>query len=262
MLTIVFLFVNMFGLTVLYVSLFFYIRLHAKKFAATTGSTSDHHTTNHELEPWQANLESGAPTVPTTPGQMTTTMTVTVTSEERPTASLPRVPNRARDEGERSRRQMNHVALTLLCYPLSYIICTAPLTITRVTQFAGNQPSLTIFVISGAIYCCSGTCNAALYTATRRGIISWGWLTGKRRKQKVASYDPHFPGRAPVKIAESVVSKTSKSSFRTPHVQEKSRSESDSELNMEFGVADYTDEVKLVEGRRKQGSQCSDNTLQ
>ena len=85
-----------------------------------------------------------------------------------------------------------------------------PLSITRLSQFAGKQPSLTAVYASATIFCCSGLVNVLLYTATRKGIISWNWLWPKRRNSNAKEiappppYNPHYPGSHPPRTAESI----------------------------------------------------------
>jgi hypothetical protein len=192
MLIIVFLFVDMFALTILYCILFFYIRIQLKNFRKITSSSE--RQSSHELQSWQANLEAGPPEQPAAPKQIITTQTVTVTTEDRPQR---RTMN---TEADRAHKRMNQVALTLLCYPIMYICLTMPLSITRLSYFAGNNWGLTSIYVGASIYCCSGFVNVLLYTATRKGIISWNSLF-KRRKGTTNSsgnapppYNPHYPG--------------------------------------------------------------------
>jgi len=182
----------MFALTILYCILFFYIRTQLKNFRKAA-STSEMQST-HELQSWQANLEAGNPEQPAAPKQIITTQTVTVTTSERPQRRT------MKTEADRAHKRMNQVALTLLCYPIMYICLTMPLCITRLSSFAGNELGLTSIYVGASIYCCSGFVNVLLYTATRKGIISWNWLF-KRRKSTVSSetappppYNPHYPG--------------------------------------------------------------------
>jgi hypothetical protein len=182
----------MFALAILYCILFFYIRIQLKNFRKAT-STSEIHSW-HETSNWQANLEAGPPEQPAPPKQIITTQTVTVTTEERP---FQRSTMKA--EPDRAHQQMNQVALTLLFYPIMYICLTMPLVITRVSEFAGNKWGLTSIYIGASIYCCSGVFNVLLYTATRKGIISWDRLFRRRRStsSEVAPpppYNPHYPG--------------------------------------------------------------------
>jgi hypothetical protein len=202
----------MFALTTLYCILFFYIRIQLKNFRKV-GSTSELQTT-HELQSasWQANLEAGTPEQPAAPKQIITTQTVTVTTEERPVYR--RTMN---TEADRAHRRMNQVALTLLCYPITYICLTMPLSISRLSQFASHGENLTAIYIGASLFCCSGFVNVLLYTATRKGIISWDWLFKKRRASTSIDnppppYNPHYPG------SHHVRSKSDSSVHLTPPV--------------------------------------------
>jgi hypothetical protein len=222
-LTAVFLFIDMFALTTLYCILFFYIRLQLKNFRKAA-STSELHS-SHELQSWQANLEAGVTQIVTAPKQIITTKTVTVTTEERPN------PRRPQSDAERAHRRMNQVALTLLCYPIMYICLTMPLSITRISEFAGKEWTLPGIYAGASIYCCSGFMNVLLYTLTRKGIISWDWLFGKRKEpeQNVQSppppYNPLYPGThnghsksdSSIHIPQVVVNKPSAISISSLH---------------------------------------------
>jgi len=198
----IFLFIDMFALSILYCILFFYIRTQLKNFRKGI-STSEAQSGSHELSAWQANLEAGSHgESPTPPKAIITTQTVTVTTEDRP---VPKRRNHMTTEAERAHKRMNQVALTLLSYPIAYICLTMPLSITRLSQFAGRTWGLTCIYIGACIFCCSGLVNVLLYTATRKGIISWDWLFKRRRSTTRDStgadsqappppYNPHFPG--------------------------------------------------------------------
>ena len=182
----------MFALTILYCVLFFYIRIQLKSFRKET-STSEIQSWC-ETSNWQANLEAGPPNQSTPPKQIITTQTVTVMTEERP-VQHPTM----KAEPDRAHQRMNQVALTLLFYPIMYICLTMPLVTTRVSQFAGNKWGLTSIYVGASIYCCSGFVNVLLYTATRKGIISWDWLFRRHRSTSseiapTPSYNPHYPG--------------------------------------------------------------------
>lgn len=252
LLILVFLFVDMFALTILYCVLFFYIRIQLKKFRKAT-STSEIQSC-HETSNWQANLEAGPPDQPIPPKQIITTQTVTVMTEERP---IQRPKMKA--EPDRAHQRMNQVALTLLFYPVMYICLTMPLVITRVSEFAGNKWGLTSIYVGACIYCCSGFVNVLLYTATRKGIISWDWLF--RRRQSTSSdvappppYNPHYPGshhfctnsdstlHLPVGISSkpsmlSIASLTRPSLAAMPESKRSTVSRHDSDSDFDFGFS-------------------------
>jgi hypothetical protein len=262
MLISVFLFVDMFGLTILYCILFFYIKTQLKNFRAANSSTTDHATSaasQHELRNWQANLETGIPTDPTSPRAIMTKQTVTVTTEERPSTMYHGHGRRVRTEADRAHRRMNQVALTLLCYPVSYICLTMPIAITRLAQFAGNNWGLRVIYVAACIYSCSGWCNVLLYTATRRGIISWGWLFKKRRgtdgngtleTAPSTPFHPHYPGSRGAEVSSSTIniptatinSKHSNMSLSSsPHSPQSSKThESDFETNTDYSGQGYS----------------------
>jgi hypothetical protein len=182
----------MFALTILYCILFFYIRIQLKSFRKAASSSENQ--SSHELQAWQANLEAGKVAPPIAPQQILTTKTVTVTTEDRPQRRY------MKNEADRAHKRMNQVALTLLCYPIMYICLTMPIAITRISEFAGNHWGLTSIYVAACIYSCSGFVNVLLYTATRKGIISWGGLFRRRKSSTSTSetapppYNPHYPG--------------------------------------------------------------------
>jgi hypothetical protein len=166
----------MFALTVLYCMLFIYLRVQSSKFGSRN-SYVENKALSHELQSWQANLEVGKGVPPTASQTILTTQTVTVITEDRST-SVSRIN---RPEGDHSRRRMTQVAVRLLCYPVVYICLTMPVSIARLAQFSGHNWGLTAIHVGAAIYVCSGLVNVILYTATRKGIISWNWLAPKRK---------------------------------------------------------------------------------
>jgi len=85
---------------------------------------------------------------------------------------------------DRTHRKMNQVALTLLAYPIMYICLTLTLSITRLSEFAGDDWGFTCVYVGASIFCCSGWVNVLMYTVTRKGIISWDWLFGRRSRAR------------------------------------------------------------------------------
>jgi hypothetical protein len=167
----------MFALTILYTMLFVYLYFQSRKFKTSHSSdlgTGTERTTGVELPGWQATAESN-PGVPCPdPQTFLRTQSVTMVSE----SFTRRVRRREND----SRRRMSKAAVTLLYYPVVYICLTMPLTVARLAQFAGKNWSLTTIIVGANIYFCTGWVNVLLYTATRRGIISWNWLVPKRKR--------------------------------------------------------------------------------
>ena len=176
-LIVVFLFIDMFALTVLYFILFVYLVVQSRKLR-TSESTGDNQFSTHELPNWQANLKAGnVPPPPTGLKRIMTTQTVTVITETSNAAV-----RRVRTTEAISRRRMTQVATRLLCYPIVYICLTMPVSIARLAQVSGHNWGLTAIQVGAAIYVCSGWVNVLLYTATRKGIISWDWLAPRKRK--------------------------------------------------------------------------------
>src|SRR5579859_7025534 len=254
----------MFALTILYCILFFYIRIQLKNFRSANSSSTDHHTgtgTNHgahELRAWQANLEAGLPVDHhgPSPNGIITKTTVTVTTEERPTTIYS--GRRTRNEADRAHRRMNQVALTLLCYPITYNCLTMPICITRLSQFAGNNWGLVPIYVAACLYSFSGFFNVLLYTATRRGIISWGWLFKRKGKKNGVSTTStgYYPGsrdagsNVRTTTVRSKPSNLSNSSF--PQTPKSNLPDSDSEsFTQEFTTTPVaiSDAAKLVHSK-------------
>src|SRR5271156_247366 len=215
---VVFLFIDMFALTILYCILFFYIRIQLKNFrkANSTSDITVKDPASHqpgaggqpvELSPWQANLESGLPPVQITPHTFVTTKTVQITIEERtPDPTLHKnslQPHAMNPDTDRTHRKMNQVALTLLAYPIMYICLTLTLSITRLSQFAGDNWGLTCVYVGASIFCCTGWVNVLVYTATRKGIISWDWLFRRSRSRSNSTHLANMHGRSESRLANS-----------------------------------------------------------
>jgi len=177
----------MFALTILYAILFVYIFLQSRKFTNTQSSV-DNHSSGHELQRWQGTVDTEA--VAPQPGlqRVLTTQTVTVITETHASAI-----RRVRRNEDNSRRRMTQVAVRLLCYPIVYISLTMPVSIARLAQLSGHNWGLTAILVGAAVYVCSGWVNVFLYTATRKGFISWDWLAPRRRRE-----EPRLPPGTPV----------------------------------------------------------------
>ena len=180
-LIVVFLFIDMFVLTTLYVILFVYIYMQSRKFTKSSSSV-DTHPSTHELQRWQANLESDAGVAPPDLQTVLTTQSVTVITESHESTF-----RRIRRAENNSRRRMTQVAVRLLCYPVVYICLTMPVSIARLALFAGHNWGLTAIHVGAAIYVCSGWVNVLLYNTTRKGIISWDWLVPMRKGREESS---------------------------------------------------------------------------
>jgi len=170
----------MFSLTFMYCFMFFYVRIQSKKIIHA--STSDHDTL-HDHQGWTATIETGDPRG-TTLTQNFTMKSVVVTTED---GNLPSTRTR-RPAQLRPDKRMNRVSLRLLCYPFVYIICTLPLEISRLSQFAGKNWSLTFVYVGVCLFMSSGFLNALLYTTTRKGIISWPRFLDSPRRNTAPVY--------------------------------------------------------------------------
>lgn len=90
---------------------------------------------------------------------------------------------------------------SFLCYPIVYIFLTLPLSITRLNQI-NNQPDFgeTIEFLAATMYTSGGVCNVLLYTAERRGIISFRWRAWFQSPARRLSF--YLPERQESKMVE------------------------------------------------------------
>lgn len=159
---VVFLFIDDLGLTLMYVILCLYIRFHAKRFrAATTNGAQG--SRSHELQD-QRSMESS------NPAEIDKSPQGTLAIEQ--AGATP------------THQRMNKVAYTLLLYPVLYIFHTMPLAVLRLAKFVGTSSSYGSVYFGASIYCCSGWTTVLLYTATRKGIITWNWVPRLKRSRE------------------------------------------------------------------------------
>jgi hypothetical protein len=250
----------MLALTVLYSLVFCYIRGQLRKFGQETETTADRPGSSQELEPWQADLETGEPIVDPAPSQIITTQMVSVTTEDRTTnlsvEAASGIPISLRNTPSNhshiiARRRMLQVARSLLWYPLIYVVVTAPLTIGRLSQFAGDDwPQVYIF-IAATFYASAGWCNVLLYTTTRKGIVSWtwcGWITNCRGRSKPRMPSFSGPSKTPPGKYGSHNSTMTSGSLPSddeldPREPSPSNVHRDSKVDMHFEGVDFTNSV-------------------
>ena len=187
----------MIALTVLYCLVFVYIRLQIKKFPSvgTTSTHPTHQSSARELERWQVDLEAlPPPSRGLPPDALTTTKIVSITTTDRRPSIMPSLlSSRTTTDSHFARKRMLQVARSLLWYPLIYLCLTTPITIGRLGTFAGDSWGQTLIFVGAAIYSCAGWCNVLLYTATRKGIISWTWCGWKRKVRVPKSPFTRYP---------------------------------------------------------------------
>ena len=165
----VFIFFSMFALAILYVVLFFYIRLQSTKFAHMTSSND--RASSHQLQTWHASVDASRRTHPVSKPKIT--RTVTVIAEDAPAPTRP-----WRSEEDRAHRRLNQASFKLLAYPLLYLCLTVPIGTVALASLAGHIWLTPVYVAS-CFFGSSGWANVILYTATRKGIISWNWIRPK-----------------------------------------------------------------------------------
>jgi hypothetical protein len=178
----------MVALTVLYVIVFVYIRFQLKQFDSTTAMTNSTGRSRScgtpDLDRFQLDLES-APVSPFQSHQIMTSKLVSVTTDDRRQnlhpSILPSLLSTRTYDSNFARKRMLQVARSLLWYPLVYLCLTAPITVGRLGNYAGDDWAETVIFVGASIYACAGWCNVLLYTATRKGLISWTWCGWKRK---------------------------------------------------------------------------------
>ncbi|KAI9929831.1 hypothetical protein ASPWEDRAFT_100207 [Aspergillus wentii DTO 134E9] len=70
-----------------------------------------------------------------------------------------------------SLRRLKKVIAHMAMYPIVYIIVSLPLAAGRMASAHGDSPSVVYFCVAGSFMACSGTCDALMYTLTRRSIV-------------------------------------------------------------------------------------------
>jgi hypothetical protein len=133
-------------------------------------------TSEYDCKPCEANLESK------TPANSVPSSEIVMTKIARVTSEVPSVQKqRELDGAERTKRRIYKVAVTLLCYPIAYLLLTMPISVVRVAVYSGAELPLPVSSAVVAIYASSGWVNVLLYTIPRKGIISWDWILFWRR---------------------------------------------------------------------------------
>src|SRR5271154_316886 len=218
----------MFVLVVLYSTLFCYIRIQSKKLR---GAESSSHQSAGEQGGYE--MESG----------------LVYKSVTKPLPAAPAHHLQVRRLQSRSNapdRRLKRVSLTLLCYPLVYIVFLMPLSIARLRQFAGLNPSLAFTYAAAAAFDCQGFVNVILYTSTRKGLIPWDTFIRKLRhrtpQEEPKPFNPSSDNRLHRKFPsrDSVISMAS--------------------LNCPPPVPEKSDKIDLEDQIVECGSSCDGNT--
>ena len=159
----------MLTLTVLYTTVFCYVRLQSKKHLNAASSSQE-----FEGRTWSHDVENGnpAPNFSTTQTYMMKSTTIGTDNVSAP--QIPRIKST-------SHHRLSRASRILLCYPLVYFILVFPLAASRLMEFANEHWSLTAVYVGGTLFDCQGWVNVILYTTTRQGIISWDRVFRKRR---------------------------------------------------------------------------------
>ena len=125
---------------------------------------------------WEVRLETSNDDLEASParpsGPVIVTKSVSIYTEAPPNPKPPRSNKSAR----RTYQRLNKVSVTLLIYPILYMILTMPISIARIAAFAGQEWGLPFVYFGAALFECTGWINVLLYTSTRKGLVSWNRL--------------------------------------------------------------------------------------
>jgi G protein-coupled glucose receptor regulating Gpa2 C-term len=184
-------------LIVLYSILFFYIRVQSKKLLQVTSSST---RSIREFPSYEENLEAGKCI----------------------RKIIPQPSHRIQTGSHQAQRKMKQISLTLFFYPTVYLVLLLPLSIARLRQFIGKDPSLNFTYTTVAIFNCQGFINVLLYTTTRKGLVSWDALfrkfnRGNSEESHISTRDVIIPST--ISNKHSVKSTASFSQYY-PHVPE------------------------------------------
>ncbi|KAJ5907368.1 hypothetical protein N7495_000050 [Penicillium taxi] len=69
-------------------------------------------------------------------------------------------------------RRLNRVVIYMVIYPLVYLVLSLPLAAGRMASAGGDSPSKTYFGIAGCLMAFSGIMDVAVYTLTRRHLLT------------------------------------------------------------------------------------------
>ena len=176
-LIIAFLFLDMATLTILYSILFFFLRRQTKRLLKAGGTENRTENRTEDLttatnNQWEVRFgpEDDLEAPPARPsGPVIVTKSVSVYTESQATT-------KPHTNARRTYDQINTVSTTLLIYPILYMILTLPISISRISEFRGQELGLTFAYFGAALFECTGFINVLLYTSTRKGLVSWNRL--------------------------------------------------------------------------------------
>lgn len=186
-----FLFLDMATLTILYSILFFFLRAQTRGLLKPSSPT-DQHTIGDDFplptntNQWEVTL--GAPdddpedSPARTSGPVVITRSVAIYTE----ASSNQRPTLPNGNAQRTYHRITRVSVTLLIYPVLYVILTLPISMARIAEFAGHEWGLAFLHFGAGLFECTGWINVLLYTSTRKGLVSWDHLMFWRKKANLA----------------------------------------------------------------------------
>ena len=168
-------------LTILYSILFFFLRAQTKGLLKPSSPT-DQQTVGDDLTmttntaQWEVTLGApdddpeASPARPSGPVIVTKSVAIYTESSSNARPSPPHVNNR------QAHRKITKVSVTLLIYPILYMILNLPISMARIAEFAGQEWGLAFIHFGAALFECTGWINVLLYTSTRKGLVSWSRL--------------------------------------------------------------------------------------
>ena len=168
---------------------------------------------------------------------------MTVIAEDAPASTRP-----WRSEEDRAHRRLNHASSKHLAYPLLYLCLTVPIGTVALASLAGHIWLTPVYVVS-CFYGSSGWANVILYTATRKGIISWNWIRKCTPEPWASTSDRDVGGpQHSLNVAPSTL--TSKLSFSSTHpiVNSEQNPDWDSLSAPEIGSDVPSDNIRKVGG--------------
>ena len=169
-------------------------------------TSSNERASSHQLQTWHASVDVSRTTPPIS--QQNITRTVSVITED---VLPPTRPGRA--EEDRTVRRLNQAAFKLLAYPILYFCLTVPIGTVALASLAGHIWLKPIYIAS-CFYGSTGWANVILYTATRKGIISWIWVRKCTLKTIISNRRIDVPHHS-INIRPTTLS--SKLSFSSTH---------------------------------------------
>jgi hypothetical protein len=172
-------------LAILYIILFFFLRAQTKRLLKE--SITDHQTTDDltvTTNPqWEVSLGTSHNDLEASPARPSGPVIVTKSVSIYTEAPSNSKPLRSNKTVQQTYQRLNKVSVTLLIYPILFMIVTMPISIARIAAFAGQEWGLPFVYFGAALFECTGFINVLLYTSTRKGLVSWNRLKFWKRNE-------------------------------------------------------------------------------